>query len=353
METRANFALIGAFTLAVVMAAFGFVYWFSGPSKTAARQSYQLVFNGSVSGLSRGAAVLFNGLRVGEVSKLALKADDPGQVVAQIDVEKTIPIKTDTKASLEFTGLTGIASVALSGGSADAAKLEAEPGAAMPVIIAEKSGFQNLLQTAERVARQTDEFVEKANKILDTAATPLANTAKNAETFSKALADNADGIGTFMSSMSDVGKTIKPLTAKLESLATNTDKIVAAVEPAKVKSIVDDVAKASSKLSGVLDSVNGFIGNASGSESKGMFAEVGEAAKSIKKLADNLDVRTRDIAANINKFAGTGLRQYEALAVDGRKTLDTINRAVQSLERDPSQIIFGGKSKVPEYSGNR
>ena len=32
METRANYVLIGAFTLAVVLAGFGFVLWFSGPS---------------------------------------------------------------------------------------------------------------------------------------------------------------------------------------------------------------------------------------------------------------------------------------------------------------------------------
>ena len=58
METRANYVLIGAFTLAVIVAAFGFVFWFSGPSKTAARRGYDVIFSGSVAGLSRGGAVL-------------------------------------------------------------------------------------------------------------------------------------------------------------------------------------------------------------------------------------------------------------------------------------------------------
>lgn len=44
METRANYILIGAFTLAVILAAFGFVFWFSGPNKTAARRGYDVVF---------------------------------------------------------------------------------------------------------------------------------------------------------------------------------------------------------------------------------------------------------------------------------------------------------------------
>ncbi|MFL5222193.1 MAG: MlaD family protein, partial [Microvirga sp.] len=64
METRANYALIGAFTLAVIVAAFGFVYWFSGGDKAQRRQPVRIVFSGAVSGLSKGSFVTFNGLRV-------------------------------------------------------------------------------------------------------------------------------------------------------------------------------------------------------------------------------------------------------------------------------------------------
>ncbi|MGB7045919.1 MAG: MCE family protein, partial [Methylocella sp.] len=61
METRANYALIGVFTLAVIAAAFGFVLWFSGAEKPGGRKTYKIIFNGSVSGLTNGGAVLFNG----------------------------------------------------------------------------------------------------------------------------------------------------------------------------------------------------------------------------------------------------------------------------------------------------
>ena len=37
METRANYVLIGAFTLAVIAAAFGFVLWFQSLHTTKAR----------------------------------------------------------------------------------------------------------------------------------------------------------------------------------------------------------------------------------------------------------------------------------------------------------------------------
>ena len=116
METRANFVLIGAFTLGAVVAAFLFVMWIVGYGARGARH-YQIVFNGSVSGLSTGATVLFNGLKVGEVTNLGFVKGNPSQVVAEIDVTNaSAPINTDTKAQLETQGLTGSATVALIGG---------------------------------------------------------------------------------------------------------------------------------------------------------------------------------------------------------------------------------------------
>ena len=98
----------------------------------------------------------------------------------------------------------------------------------------------------------------------------------------------------------------------------------------------------------MLDALKGFLGSG---ETKGVFSDVAEAARSIRKLADNLDVRTRDITAGINKFTGPGFRQVEAVAADSRKTLDDINRTVRSLERNPQQFIFGAKPAIPEFNG--
>ena len=137
METRANYALIGAFTLAVILAAFGFVFWFSGPSKATARRGFDVVFTGSVAGLSNGGAVTFNGLRVGDVSNLKLNPSNPSEVIAHIEIDKTIPIKNDTRARLEFSGLTGVASLALSGGGKTTPDKVATSGEEYPVIRAD------------------------------------------------------------------------------------------------------------------------------------------------------------------------------------------------------------------------
>jgi phospholipid/cholesterol/gamma-HCH transport system substrate-binding protein len=312
METRANYALIGIFTLAVIAAAFGFLLWFSGAEKQGGRVTYKIVFTGSITGLSKNGVVLFNGVPVGAVTKIDLMPQDPSRVYALVEVDGKVPVRTDTKARLEYTGFTGVASVALTGGATDAPPLptsKQEPG----VIVADRSDFQDLVATARRVATEASDFFTKTNRLLDDNSASITAAVKNAEKFSDALAANSGGLKDFMDAIADVGKSIKPLTAKLDLLASDADKVVKGINP-------DDV-------------------NA--------------AAKAIKKAADDLDSRMKEIAVNINRFAGSGLRQYEALAVDGRKTLEQINQAIHSIESNPQQFLFGKSQQIPEFSGAR
>jgi phospholipid/cholesterol/gamma-HCH transport system substrate-binding protein len=108
METRAPYALIGLFVLAVVGAAFGFVYWLNNTGGLGEKAVYRVRFQHTVSGLLTGAAVLFNGIRVGEVTDLGLNPDNPREVMATITVAATTPIRADAQAGLEFQGLTGV-----------------------------------------------------------------------------------------------------------------------------------------------------------------------------------------------------------------------------------------------------
>jgi len=107
-----------------VLGVFGFVYWFQNIGGAGERAYYSVVFDGSVSGLRTGATVLFNGIRVGEVTSLKLNPKHPKQVVAVIAIEKKVAVRRDTEVGLEFQGLTGIASVSLKGGTPAAPVLE-------------------------------------------------------------------------------------------------------------------------------------------------------------------------------------------------------------------------------------
>ena len=118
METRANYVLIGSFTLAVIAAAFGFVLWFQSLHTTKLRSPLRIVFEGPAAGLRNGGSVNFNGIRVGEV--VSVKLDNPRRVVALAMVENNAPIRKDTLVGLEFQGLTGVAAISLKGGEESA-----------------------------------------------------------------------------------------------------------------------------------------------------------------------------------------------------------------------------------------
>ncbi len=342
METKAHYTLIGAFTLAVIAAAFGFVFWFSGADNRVARKSYRLVFTSSVSGLSRGAWVLFNGLRVGDVTKIDL-GDDPRIVNATIEIDPRTPVKTDTKARLEYQGLTGVASVALTGGSVSAPAVEAGSDGSLPVIFAERSEFQNIVETLQNLSGKVDNLLERADRVLAENATSISATIKNVEKFSGGLADSSGGIKELLASFTDIGRGLKPFVDTLDKNSGNIDATLK-----DTREIAARLAAASAKVESLMASAQNLLGSPG---TRGALDEVGDAAKSIRKLSDNLDTRTKDIAAGINRVTGPAVRQYEALAGDARRALDEVNRAVRSLEKNPQQLIFGAKPQVPEYSG--
>ncbi len=104
METRARYALIGLFMLAVIAASFGFVYWLENKGGFGQRDYYRLRFESSVSGLLAGSAVLFNGIRVGEVTGLTLDPAHPEDVLVTIGVVHNTPVRSDTQVGLESAG---------------------------------------------------------------------------------------------------------------------------------------------------------------------------------------------------------------------------------------------------------
>ena len=210
METRAPYVIAGAFVLAAIVAVFGFVYWLKNVGGIGKRDSYQVVFNGSVPGLLVGAGVLFNGIRVGEVTSLKIPADHPHDVHVSIAVAENTPVRSDTKVGLEFQGLTGVPVVALEGG---------ENPSAPPVqgaLVAEQGAGQSMTQAARDALRKID-------KVLSDNAAPLHDSIANLSTFTEGLARNTpklDGIVTGLEKMT--GATAPPRKIIYDLRAINT-----------------------------------------------------------------------------------------------------------------------------------
>src|SRR5437879_11892771 len=188
METRANFVLIGSFTLAVIASAFGFVLWFQSLHSAKARSRLRIVFEGPAAGLRNGGNVNFNGIRVGEV--VSVKLDNPRRVVALAMVENNAPLRKDTLVGLEFQGLTGVAAISLKGGEEAAPSVPLDEDG-VPTLTADP----NALQDVTEAIRGT---LQNVNRVVADSHEAVKNSLHNLETFTTSLARNSEKIDSVM-----------------------------------------------------------------------------------------------------------------------------------------------------------
>jgi phospholipid/cholesterol/gamma-HCH transport system substrate-binding protein len=206
MEDRAKYVLIGVFTFAVIAGVFGFVYWLSATSSSNDSTSYRVIFSGAVVGLRVGAPVLFNGIRVGEVSDLRL-TDNPAEVAATLVVNPKTPIRADTLITLDYAGLTGIASVSMKGNLISAAPLKSK-GGEPPTLRAQA--------TSGDMSSAVRETLAKADAVIAENQESLHNTIKNLETFSAALARNSENLDKLLSTGTEAVASFKELSTNLD-----------------------------------------------------------------------------------------------------------------------------------------
>ncbi len=216
MERKAHYALIGLFTFAVVAGAFGFIFWLHHSSGKKQAVAYRVIFDSSVSGLQVGGNVLFNGIRVGEVTNLRLDPDKPSQVVAMLAVNKSTPIRSDTRVGLEFAGLTGVASVSLKGVSATTPLIEREEGEP-PTLKADPSASQDMMQAAREVLNKAEEVIAANQEALHQAITDIAS-------FSASLARNTNNVDLIMNNARETASNAKEATATARIFIENLDK---------------------------------------------------------------------------------------------------------------------------------
>jgi len=213
METRANYVLIGSFTLAVIAAAIGFVLWFQSFHATELRSPLRIVFEGPATGLRNGGSVNFNGIRVGEV--VSVKLDNPRRVVALAMVEKNAPIRKDTIVGLEFQGLTGIAAISLKGGD-EAAPPPSLDEDGIPSLTADP----NKLQDVTEAIRGT---LQNINKLIADNQESVRNSLKNLDTFTTSLARSSERMDGIMTRIDGVMSKADSVMLGLDTLAGGKD----------------------------------------------------------------------------------------------------------------------------------
>jgi phospholipid/cholesterol/gamma-HCH transport system substrate-binding protein len=238
METRARYLLIGLFLCVVALSGFFFVYWLNNSSGFGARTAYRVAFQGPAYGLLEGSAVLFNGIKVGEVTQLTLDAAAPGQVVAYISVVTGTPVAADTKVGVESLSLMGTPSVALNGGAPGAPLLTSTDGEP-PLLISPPEASQDIMRAAKTTLLRIDGLIAKNEQ-------PITDAIANVKTFAEALGRNAGKVDKIADGLSGMfgNQEKKPTMAfdlspadKFASLGALPDKQLAIAQPTVMLSL--------------------------------------------------------------------------------------------------------------------
>ncbi|MCA1369908.1 MlaD family protein [Ensifer aridi] len=332
METKANYAIVGFFTVFVIAAAFGFVYWMAQYGRSG--QMVELIVNipGSANGLSVGSPVRFNGINVGSVRNLAIDANDPRYSIAITEVSADAPVLKSTRATLEVQGLTGAAYIELSGGrkgDENILKTALEKGT-QAHILADQSSVTSLLATADQILDRANTAITDIQGFVTDVRAPLTSTIGNAQRFSKALADNSGAIDEFLKSVEELSGSINAASKKLDTTLASADTLIKSVDPKKVETIVGNVEQLSKDLKaasgGVSETVTAFRRTVETYDQFGKNAQ--ETLKRVDSLVASVDRQKVELVVN----------DISAASADARKTVAQISNFAEKISARQEDI---------------
>lgn len=302
MEIKSNNVLIGTATLLALGAILIFSLWLSRVQLDQQFAYYKIIFQGSVSGLSKSGQVQFNGLPVGKVIDLSLDETDPGRVITIIQVDARTPVKVDSIAQLEASGITGLAVVQLTGGSVGSKLLRDTTDATYPVIQGAPSTLQELAAAAPATLQNANKLIKELSEVVKGNQQAIASTLNNIDKLSGALAGSSDKIEKAIDDLSETSKYLKEVSISADNLVQND-----------ARSFINDAQKTS---------------------------------EAYRQLADNLDHLVKNNGPALDNLANNGLDQVPQLVREMRSLVLSLDRVVARAQDDPARFVIG--NNVPE-----
>jgi phospholipid/cholesterol/gamma-HCH transport system substrate-binding protein len=293
MERHANYTLVGAVIAAVFVGLVVFMFWVSKAEFGKTYDLYDIVFVGPVKGLSKGGEVDFNGIQVGEVTKVALDKADPSRVIARARVTSDVPVRADSLASLEMQGVTGVNRVLISAGTRSTPLLKTTvPHGVVPVIHTKAGALSSLVASSGETLQAAQEALNRVNRLLSD---------ENLKELSGAMAD--------LHEVTSGAKSSKQLIANADRAAQSFRKL----------------ADSSDEL------VSG--------DGKRAARELADAATQIKGVATDARELVKSIRGPAGDFAQTGAPQLTQAINSLQQAADSLNRLASRAEQSPRALI--------------
>ena len=311
METKVNYALVGAFVLGLLVALIAGVLWLaSGGGFQKKYDSYLSMVNESVAGLNLNAPVKYRGVDVGKVSDIKLDPVNPAQVRLIFAIEHGTPIKESTTAMLKTQGLTGIAYVELDGGTADSPPLRATEPGRLPEIPTKPSLSARLENVIGSALIKLEATSDSLNKLL-----------------------GPENLAAFKSTLADLSLLARTVAAHKTAIDSGIENAARTLEnSARLTRQLDE------RLVPVIE-------------------RIGKATDAVRKMSDQVAVtsagagKTVDsVGADVKRFSADTLPEIQGLLGELNVLTTSLRHLIEETERNPRGFLFGRKP-VPAGPG--
>lgn len=323
MESKANYALIGAFVLMAVVAMLGFIAYISGQQFDEQYDEYLVAYTTPPRGITVGSEVRYNEIKMGEVIDVDLDKDNPDIVLARIRVKSTTRIYEDTYGRNEPLGLTGLSYIQLYAGESRELVTGVAGSRDLIRIEGRESQFDNLLGRSDSIISNVNIALRRASNVLSPeAAEDFHGILKNVNSITKAVAG------------SDLSN-------------ERVEAFMGAIEQAAL-----DVSTAALSVDVTAKDVSGFLG---GDEIKAILIQADIVLKTAETTLNEYTILAQhgtqlsdEAARMVEQFTATGLQDLSTSMTDLRNMMETLNRIVADLERSPIEFIAGQKKEITE-----
>ena len=302
METRTTNIVVGALTLAVLLAGLGVIVWISEFTGQTGMVSHYARFLESVAGVNIGTPVMFGGIPIGHVTGVGIDSKDPAMARIDMTVRSDSPIRSNSVATLELKGLTGGVLVGISRGSAEGTLVK--PGTEIP---ARYTGLQRILAGLPGLVSKGGDLMDNISKFLssDNIAT-VDRVLANVERFAALAAVNSDRINDTLDQLTAAGKQVAAANAEFRQLG-------------------DDLGLFRDKLSGQVDVASRDV--------QALKSAFGRVSNDFNGLID-------DNRQPIHDFMAAGVYEFPAMLADVQLTVRTVKRIAAAIARDPTQYFL-------------
>ncbi len=311
METRSNYVMVGAVTMALLVGVLLFIVWLAGLSNKQTR-CYDIYFAQGVGGLNKGSNVTFSGVPVGAIKQISLLPSRPEFVWVRIEIDEQTPVLQGTSAQIKGVGFTGVSEIQLDGAIKGAPPITQIGPQGCPVLPATSGGLGALLNSAPELIDRIQRLTERLTELLSD---------KNQNAISDIL-ENVD-------------KTTSVLAERAPDLAD-------AIADARIA--VRQAGIASQRIAVLSDSTNRLVNE----QGRPAAEDLRKSIAAVQAAAENLNAMIGDARPGVQNLSKSTLPEANRLVRDLRELTQSLNSVT---ERVNQQGIGGtlGPEKLPDY----